>query len=270
LFCRKLSNYVKEAAKFVLAVFYFIHLKTKNRNHPFIVIYYHGLKAAEIEKFKDQMYYLSEKCRVIKPSMIRKIDHNGEKSTVAITFDDAFEDIKDYVVPILKGYGLTAGIFVPVGNLGQPPHWEMLDDSGDRDKIVMNEEQILGLDKEGFEILSHTVSHPVLTDIVDNELNTEVCDSKKILEDILGHEVTAISYPFGAFNSKVCKAAENAGYHTGFSIEPCPVNYSQDKFHIGRFKVLPTDGMTKFRLIINGGYGVLRHFRRLKNKHAKN
>ena len=76
----------------------------------------------------------------------------------------------------------------------------------------MATEDIRSLRKMGMEIGSHTMSHRVLTKLKKNEILSELTESKKWLEDLLGEEVTAFCYPKGKFNARVRRQAVKAGY----------------------------------------------------------
>jgi len=64
----------------------------------------------------------------------------------------------------------------------------------------------------GFEIGAHTVSHPRLTLLSDDQLEHEIVDSKHALEDIIGREVVSFSYPYGDRDERVIEAVKAAGY----------------------------------------------------------
>ncbi len=215
------------------------------------------------------MDYLARRCVVVKPSEIMITDVAGSKNIIAITFDDGFVSVKEHAIPVLKELGLTAGMFVPAGNLGQQCGWEVFEDSGDANSMVMNADQILELDKDGFEIFSHTYSHPVLTEVNDSSLEAELVESKNLLERIIGHEVLAISYPYGAYDIRVCRAAEKAGYKLGCTIEPNLIVGATKPMEIGRFSVLPGDSLLKFKMKISGAYQITKYLRRLKRLFVK-
>jgi peptidoglycan/xylan/chitin deacetylase (PgdA/CDA1 family) len=219
-----------------------------------VVIYYHGVKKHQINGFEKQMAYLSRNYSVVKPSEIMNQQGAGSGKRIAITFDDAFTSIADNCVPILRKYGFTAGIFVPTGHLGRSPDWSSGRKCADTDETVMNVEQIAELDRQGYEILSHTVSHPILTDVADDMLETEMVDSRRVLERITGHEVRGISYPHGSCDDRVCKAARKAGYQLGFTVEPDLVDGSTDSLKIGRTSISPDDTLIQFKLKTSGAY----------------
>jgi GT2 family glycosyltransferase/peptidoglycan/xylan/chitin deacetylase (PgdA/CDA1 family) len=240
----------------VLAVFHTVPRR--------IVIYYHSLKKKDVGKFDKQMEYVAKHCSVVKASQIMTAHSNGADLVVGITFDDAFVSIFENALPVLTKYRLLASIFVPTANLGRHPNWVLEEKSPDAEEIIMNEEQIKQIDRAGHEILSHTVSHPHLTKLDDVRLKVELDESKQTLERIVGHNVPAISYPYGDCDTRTCDAAQRAGYQVGFSVEPCKVDVSANKFQIGRFSVAPTDSMLKFRLKVGGAYQVVKYLRKLK------
>ncbi|MHC4749392.1 MAG: polysaccharide deacetylase family protein [Planctomycetota bacterium] len=210
------------------------------------------------------MAYLSRECFVVKPSNIKNANADGAKVIVSIIFDDAFLNVLENALPILREYSLPAGISVPTGNLGRQANWDMAGDCPDQDEIVMSQQQIAELDREGFEILSHTVSHPVLTELDDSELEVELVGSKQKLEQIVGHEVSGISYPHGAYDARVYRAAQKAGYKLAFTLDLNTVDSATDCLKVGRFKALPHESLIRFKLKLKGAYRVVRYLRSLK------
>ena len=259
-----LLKQVIEIINFTVASIYSFTLSFARKETRRIIIYYHGISHTDVISFARQMAYLAEKCCVVKPSMIKDTQADGSTILIAITFDDAFVSFRENALPLLKEYGLSAGVFVPTGNLGRKPGWAMARDCLDSNEVVMNEQQIVELSRDGFEILSHTVSHPLLTEIDDDRLQKELIESKRELQKIIGHEISGISYPYGAYDVRVCDAAKRAGYQLGFTIEPQIIDCSSDDMTIGRFKVSPGDSLIKFRLKVNGGYAAVKYLSKLK------
>jgi len=258
------ARLLKEIVELVLAMGYAVFLLLVRRHPSRVVMYYHSVKERDTRQFEKQMAYLANKCRVVQASEIRTVPAEGTESLVALTFDDAFVSVLENAVPILKRHGLTAGFFVPAGNMGQQPRWRMSDDCADRNETVMSPEQIAELYNEGFEIFSHTASHLLLTEIDENRLNSELLESKEKLEKVIGREVLGISYPYGGHDATVCNAAKRAGYNLGFTNVPEVVDCSPDDMRIGRFAVSPGDGMLKFRLKVKGAYRMTKHLQSLK------
>jgi peptidoglycan/xylan/chitin deacetylase (PgdA/CDA1 family) len=248
----------------ILAASYALFLNLSNKKPRRVVLYYHSVNKADVIGFKKQMAYLAKNYSVLKASEIITASTDGADTMVAITFDDAFVSIKENAVPILKEHDLPAAIFVPAGNLGQHPRWDIRNIGSLEDGAIMSHEQIAELDNNGFEIFSHTLSHPVLTEAEDGRLEAELVGSKHALEKIVDHEVLAVSYPHGAYNAKVCKAAQRAGYKLGFTVDPGMVDTNTDCLRIGRFSVSPRDNLIKFKLKAKGAYQAVKFLRAIK------
>ena len=74
-------------------------------------------------------------------------------------------------------------------------------------------DQIKDLDKRGFEIGSHTLSHPTdLKMTYEDQLFAEVHISKDILENVLGHSIKSFCYPRGRADERIKEMVVEAGY----------------------------------------------------------
>lgn len=255
---------LKDTTRFICAMANAAVLRIIQKHKSRVVLYYHGVKQKDMENFRKQIAYLAKECFVVKPSDIYNVSHEANKTIVALTFDDAFGNLLDNALPILREYHLPAAIFVPTGRVGRCPDWAMQPDCSDRDEIVMDERQLVELDKEGFEILSHTVSHPNLTELNEMDLETELVESKQYIENLLGHEVHAVSYPYGAYNTRVLRIARRIGYRFGFTTDFNIAGHDADALRIGRFEVSPSDPLVIFKLKANGAYQANRFLINLK------
>lgn len=122
--------------------------------------------------------------------------------TIAITFDDGYRDNYTYAFPILKKYNLPATIFIIVNEVGRPQGDRL---SWDEIKVM----QASGIITFG----SHTLGPLPLIEIKsEEELRKQIFDSKNILQEKLGREVNAFSYPGGGFNDKIKQLVMDAGY----------------------------------------------------------
>ena len=96
--------------------------------------------------------------------------------------------------------------------------------------------QVQEMGTAGIEFGSHTVTHPNLTCISDEDLERELGDSKRILEERLQRSVQSIAYPIGTpstFNSHVIEAIERHGYRLGLTY----VSGANALHRIDRFKL---------------------------------
>ena len=65
---------------------------------------------------------------------------------------------------------------------------------------------------DGFEICSHSMTHPCLTDVSADRLAWEVGASRDILEGIFKKPILGFCYPFNACDERVKAALRSAGY----------------------------------------------------------
>lgn len=135
-------------------------------------------------------------------------DHDRKR--FALTFDDAYCSVYEHAYPALAGSGLTATIYVVADQIGGCNQWDY--GAGDRRESLMTAGQIREMAEHGFEIGSHTRSHPHLTRLDDEQLRQELIGSKQRLEDLLGREITSLAYPYGNHDQRVISAARSAGY----------------------------------------------------------
>lgn len=80
--------------------------------------------------------------------------------------------------------------------------------------------QVREMSRGGMEFGSHTVTHPILAQVEDDQLERELVDSKQALERLTGAPILTLSYPNGQaadIGPKVVAAAKKAGYRLGLS-----------------------------------------------------
>jgi peptidoglycan/xylan/chitin deacetylase (PgdA/CDA1 family) len=73
-------------------------------------------------------------------------------------------------------------------------------------------QQAREMDAGNLKIESHTVTHPILTNVNQTELDFELQTSKKRLQNVLDKEIEHFCYPNGTLNELVQKSVEQAGY----------------------------------------------------------
>jgi peptidoglycan/xylan/chitin deacetylase (PgdA/CDA1 family) len=71
----------------------------------------------------------------------------------------------------------------------------------------------------GIAIGSHSVSHPHLTRLSDDELRRELAESKREIQDRLGRQCEDFAYPYGEHDARVRAAARAAGYGRAYALQ---------------------------------------------------
>jgi len=123
--------------------------------------------------------------------MKNMIASKGEQACLSLTFDDGLESHYTTVYPLMKKYGFVGVVYV-IANWTE-------DFEG---RKLMTWEQITELQDNGWEIGSHTLHHSLLTLLNEEEIETELKDSKLILEG-KGFVIKSLAFPFGIFDSRV-------------------------------------------------------------------
>ncbi|MBE6618311.1 MAG: polysaccharide deacetylase [Ruminococcaceae bacterium] len=114
---------------------------------------------------------------------------DGKMKAVTFSYDDApFQDRR--LVEIFNKYGLKCTFNVNTGLFG----------CGHR--TIMPEE--MPALYRGHEIAVHTVTHPHLEQIDEDErIVSEIENDRKRLEEIMGYPIIGMAYPFGTYNDKI-------------------------------------------------------------------
>ena len=152
------------------------------------------------------------------------LDGRRRDRVMAVTFDDACLSVFTAALPIMDGLGVPGTVFAPTAYIGtgRPMSWPGIERwSGgphEHELLPMSWEQLGELQSAGWEIGSHTVSHPRLTAVADDRLHGELEDSRTALEQALGGPCESLAYPYGDHDDRVVAAAGRAGYRFAFTL----------------------------------------------------
>jgi peptidoglycan/xylan/chitin deacetylase (PgdA/CDA1 family) len=143
--------------------------------------------------------------------------------TLAITFDDAFASVGVHAAPALAELGAVATVFAPTGFIGSPQlRWDGIEQWAQgphADELKpMGWEELGRLGEAGWEIGSHTVSHPHLTALDRQSLLEQLDSSRERCRRELGADCVSIAYPYGEVDERVAAAAAHAGYRAGATL----------------------------------------------------
>jgi peptidoglycan/xylan/chitin deacetylase (PgdA/CDA1 family) len=184
---------------------------------------------------------------------------------VAVTFDDAYRSVLELARPVLDRYGFPATVFVPTDyvDASEPPRWPGIDHwyggPHERELLPMSWPELRSLADLGWEIGSHSGSHPHLTSLDDARLEDELVRSKASCEHHLEGSCISFAYPYGDVNRRVVAAVARAGYGTAAALPqrlhaPEPLAWP-------RIGIYRADGALRFRLKISPALIALRRSR---------
>lgn len=234
---------------------------TDRLDHPPVLLYHSiaelaGTPEGARRSFEMQMAYLARSgfTALAPAEFVRGLDE-GEwpERSVLITFDDGYLDFRDVALPILKAYGMSATMFLVHDGLDggtaawRGPMYPVMPDT-------LGWDDVLAMRGEGVHFGSHGKSHVQLGKVDGEELRSEIVDSKRLLEERLGDEVTLFSYPYGSCSQAARAQVEAAGYSAGFGVSP----RRSTRFEVFRRIVKPERTLLPFKLRVSAAYQTLR------------
>ncbi len=124
------------------------------------------------------------------------------REVVVLTFDDGYADFYTHAAPVLLKHKLPATVFLPTAYVGRTNAWPG-QPAWVKEEPLMSWEQIKELAQAGIEFGSHTVNHPDLTSRSPAEIERELSESKREIEQRTDRRVEHFCYPYGKWNSPV-------------------------------------------------------------------
>lgn len=145
------------------------------------------------------------------------------RKPVVLSFDDGYAGDWKYALPILRAHHFAGVLNLQIGNL-VPLH-------------------VRGLIRAGWEIDSHTFTHPDLRAVGDAQLRREISTSRRWLQQTFHIPVPAFCYPFGFSDARVEEAVVRAGYLAAESERQGWARPSEGMFTLNRIRITPTTGV---------------------------
>lgn len=153
---------------------------------------------------------------------VRKIINHEkvDKPTIAFSFDDGWRDCYTQIAPQLERYGVNAMFFIN-------PNFADAADSNDAEYIKnftvnttkspgkhpMTWDQMKELQQRGFLIGAHTLDHYCINDDNLKELEHQIGDCRRVIEEKLGTPCDYFAFPYGRLEHANPKSIEIACKH---------------------------------------------------------
>ncbi|MFC2002761.1 polysaccharide deacetylase family protein [Chloroflexota bacterium] len=117
-------------------------------------------------------------------------------------------------------------------------------------ELILSWDEIKEMSSGGIHFGAHSVNHPILTNMPLEQAEWEIAQSKKDIEEKLGKEVTAFSYPNGDFSSEIAKFIKESGFTCAVSVLPSKLISSQNSpYELSRIGMKE---FNKFKVIFSG------------------
>lgn len=114
---------------------------------------------------------------------------------------------------------------------------------------MMNWDELKSLDPGLVMIGSHTLTHPILTTLSQSEIDSELREGRRCLEQKLGRAIDFFCYPNGAYDARVYEAVKN-NYRAAITTETGVLN-GKEQLDLHRLPRIPSaekPALTAWRL----------------------
>lgn len=155
-----------------------------------------------------------------------------QTNKVALTFDDGYKNLIQNAFPVMQKYHLIGTAHIIVNDVGKDGY--------------MDWDDIKTLKKAGWEIGSHTLSHPDLSTISLAQASSQIFESKKVLEQNLGVTIESFCYPSGKYNADVENLVKEAGYTSATTTHSGLKNTSEKSLELNRLRINGPDSLGQF------------------------
>jgi peptidoglycan/xylan/chitin deacetylase (PgdA/CDA1 family) len=183
----------------------------------------------------------------------------AEEDSVVLTFDDGYKDMLTAVAPELEQRGWSATVFLAcrLTDKQKAPFapWAELLSWSDAEELV----------QAGWEVGSHTLTHPDLTTLTPDELETEVGDSRKEIEQRLGCPVRSFAAPCGYTSPRVTESI-GRHYDTAVGTVLGVAGRKSDRLDLPRLEVHYFQSIRRFERQMRGDGGAYLALRRTLRK----
>lgn len=224
------------------------------------VIAFHDV--ADAVWFEAVINLLVSQYHVITPEQFRTREFHPDKVNILLTFDDGYQSWIDTCVPILERFKLKGLFFINSGLL------EGADDT-QKTNVFMKDRLHITLKNPlswkgvsmlvacGHTIGGHTITHPDLSTLTEEDLNQEIHFDKKNTEQMLGSTLIDFAYPFGTskhFNRQVIACAKRAEYLYQYSAISGFYDHTDGPIH--RTLLEKNQPISQINRWIKGGYDI--------------
>jgi peptidoglycan/xylan/chitin deacetylase (PgdA/CDA1 family) len=112
---------------------------------------------------------------------------------------------------------------------------------------LMTWEELRSLNANLITVGSHSMSHPILSGIDDDEVDREILESRRMLESKLERPVEYFCYPNGNYNEKIVEAVRKT-YTAAIAVESRVVQVKDDPYCLPRISAAAEPALLAWRL----------------------
>jgi len=214
-----------------------------------VVLLYHNISdttprstSISPELFEQHLKYLHDNDFnvVTLEQMIEDLRSNNiPNRCVSLTADDANISIYKNAFPSLKKYKMPMSVFVST---------DSIDNSY---PSMMGWQQMREMQTENIYFYNHSVTHPYLVNMSEIEINHQITQAQRRLEQELGVYEKFFAYPYGEESVDIIEHLEGLGY-VSFGQQSGALSYNNDLSNLPRFPMSASFAdMESFKTKIN-------------------
>jgi peptidoglycan/xylan/chitin deacetylase (PgdA/CDA1 family) len=182
--------------------------------------------------FRSQMEVLARSGTPVVP-LLSVQQHPG---SLALTFDDGYLNFFEHALPVLLEFRFPATVFVVTGYCGLQNGWRSRQRRPARLEL-MGWRELREASRLGVAFGVHTVSHPDLRTLSEDEVARELADCRASLEDHTSQAVDSFAYPYGIWSPAI-RLAVSRQFRLGCGTAPGFVDSRPDPFVLPRLDVM--------------------------------
>jgi len=200
-------------------------------------------------------YLVSHNYSAIRLADLLNPDFSWPENPVLITFDDAYLNNFELLIPILIKYRLKASIMLPVNHLGLKSSWEP-----ETPSPLMDYSHLMQLDSEVIEFGLHSFDHKNFNNLTQDERSNDLDACFRVLNEKNFPFVPVLAYPYGAYPRKrpekelffqlLGEKGIRLGLRIGNRINRLPINHP---YEVKRIDIKGTDSFWSFRTKLRKG-----------------
>ncbi len=163
---------------------------------------------------------------------------------VVLTFDDGYENFREYAHPVLHRLRLPSMVYLLAGYLGDSARWFASD--GRDTPPLMDAATVSTLARQGVSFGSHGINHLKLADQPSEVIEREVHESRELLERATGLQIRDFCFPYGSHDRRCLQAVRSAGYRSAVTCVRGSAYPGEDLFQLPRKAISFGDSLAGF------------------------
>lgn len=227
---------------------------------------FHDILPDALGRFKTNLNFLKNNTNVVSIDDFLSNRLSFDKINTVITFDDGYKSWVTNAIPLLQNLELPATFFISSGFLELSKEEE---EDFKKNKLFrklpprpitgcLSYNDVRTISNAGYIIGGHTKNHSNLSNMFESEqVEYEIVEDKRILEEIIGRNIDYFSYPGGDYaNSKICLTdiLKQTGYKGAVTTIPGYNGVGENPYMLRRELTDAAMMLQVFRARIYGNY----------------